>query len=42
VVRQCREVPEAGEHQIVGPFLLKFDAIPIGSMRRREMFLLDN
>jgi hypothetical protein len=42
VMRQCRRVIETGEHQIVDPFLLKFDVIPISSMRRREMFLLNN
>jgi hypothetical protein len=41
VVRQCLGVHETGEHQVVNPFLLKFDVISIGSMRLREMFLLD-
>jgi hypothetical protein len=40
VVRQCRGVLEAGQHQVVDPFLLKFDVIPIGSMRLYVMFLL--
>jgi hypothetical protein len=40
VVRQCRGVFEAGENLFGDPFLLKFDVIPIGSMRLREMFPL--
>jgi hypothetical protein len=41
VVRQHRGVLEAGKHQVVDPFLLKFDVIPKGSMRLHEMLLLD-
>jgi hypothetical protein len=41
LVRQCRGLFEAGQHQVIDPFLLKLDVIPIGSMRLRKMSLLD-